>query len=226
MMRVRFISLITAAVFSTWVHAASDTADMSIIQQECVQVGNISFGAGQTWSDCHVTKGRWVATIGLVDMYQAQYCLGNGKEACDQRALVLFGNRAYTPQAKLLVQSIDLGSAVYDDPTIVMSDYGVVMVISAHLTNASLSNHYYLWQNHQWVLLDALEWLRELSKRLPSGVTARKGGLPDIDTMSSRVSLYRSEDEDCCPSAGVANVQLGLLKEKFFLKLVNLANNK
>jgi hypothetical protein len=218
--------LIITAIFSTCVHAASDSAELSLIQQECVQVGDITFGAGQAWSDCHVTKGRWVATIGLIDMYQAQYCLGNGKEACDQRALVLFGNRAYTPKAKLLVQRIDSGSARYDDPIVIMSDYGRIMVVSANFSDGSVSNNYYLWQTDKWVLIDSQKWLQELSRRLPDGIAARKGGLLDVDTMSSQVSLYRNADGDCCPSAGVANVQLGLLKERLFLKSVSMTDGK
>lgn len=220
------ISLIMTLIFSTLVYAGDDTADLSIIQQACVPVGDIAFGKDQAWSDCHVTKGHWVATIGLTDMYQAQYCLGNGKETCDQRALVLFGNRAYTPKAKLLVQHIDPGSTNYEDPIVILNEYGRILIIVTHSTDGDMSTNYYLWQADKWVLLDTKKWLEELSRRLPHGVSARKGGLPNIDTMSAQVSLYRNTDGDCCPSAGIANVQLGLHKDKerFFLRSMSLLN--
>jgi hypothetical protein len=222
------ISLILTAIFSTPVYAGDDTAELSTIQYECAQVGDVSFGAGQAWSDCHVTKGRWVATIGLTDMYQAQYCLGNGKDACDQRALVLFGNRAYTPKAKLLVQRIDPSSTAYDDPIVILNEYGRILVIAAHYLDGGISNNYYLWQTDKWTLIDTKKWLDELSRQLPNGVSARKGGLPDVDTMSAQISLYRNTDGDCCPSAGIANVQLGLFadKERLFLKSVTLLSEK
>jgi hypothetical protein len=163
------ISLIMTAIFSTCIYASEDTAELSIIQNECAQVGGISFGAGQSWSDCHVTKGRWVATIGLTDMYQAQYCLGNGKDACDQRALVLFGNRAYTPKAKMLVQRIDPSSTTYDDPIVILNDYGRIMAISANFSDGSVSNNYYVWQTDKWVLIENQTWLKELSRNRGSG---------------------------------------------------------
>ncbi|NOU01588.1 MAG: hypothetical protein HOO95_08470 [Gallionella sp.] len=226
MRNMMLISLILTAISPIPVYAGADTAELSIIQYECAQVGDVSFGTGQAWSDCHVSKGSWVATIGLTDMYQAQYCFGNGKDACDQRALVLFGNRAYTPKAKLLVQRIDPGSTTYDDPIVVLNEYGRILVLAAHYPDGGISNNYYLWQKDKWALIDTKGWLEELSERLPDGVSARKGGLPNIDTMSAQARLYRNTDGDCCPSAGIANVQLGLHtdKERFFFKSMSLFN--
>ena len=56
------------------------------VQEHCVQAGKIKFGAKAKWSDCSVTRGRWVVTLDFIDMYQAQYCLGKGAGECDQRA--------------------------------------------------------------------------------------------------------------------------------------------
>lgn len=204
---------------------ADDEALMDDIQKQCVQLGGVSFGAGKRWSDCEVTRGRWVGTIDLTDMYQAQYCLRNGTQECAQHALVLFGNRAYTPNAKLLVQRVDTGSTSYDDPRIVINDYGRILIISTHTPEGVSSHNYYLWKTGQWVSIDNKKWLQDLSARLPAGVIARDGALPDIDTMATQVKLFRDDDAECCPKAGVANVELGIDKEKFSLQSAEIVFN-
>ena len=221
-MRNAFAGLFFSALVSTPVHAIGDLTALSIVQEDCAQVGDIAFGANQRWADCQVTRARWVATIDLVDMYQAQYCLGSGAGACDQRALLVFGNRAYTPTARLLVQRVDPGASEYEDPLVVKNDYGRILTVSARLPGGVKSSNYFLWQDGQWAPIDTQAWLQDLAKRLPPGVKARQGALPDVDTMSAKASLFRKGDADCCPSAGEANVELGLENRRFALKKLNV----
>jgi hypothetical protein len=145
---------ILSALFPVFAYATEGTIEFASIQQACVQTQEVSFGSGQPWSECHVTKAGWVATIGLTDMYQAQYCLGNGQETCAQRAWLLFGNRAYTSKAKILLQRMDAGSAHYDDPEFVLSNGERAMRITAHLADESSHDYYYHWQADQWVSVD------------------------------------------------------------------------
>ena len=222
-MRCTVAGLLLALLVSTPVHAIGNMTALSVVQEDCAQVGDISFGENRRWADCQVTRGRWVATIDLIDMYQAQYCLGNGQATCNQRALLVFGNRAYTPNAQLLVQRIDPEGTRYDDPLVVTNEYGRILTISAHLPDGSTSGNYYFWQAGQWLPIDTQAWLKDLAKRLPAGVRARKEILPDVDTMSASVRLYRKGDEDCCASAGVANVELGLAKRRFSLRKLNVS---
>src|SRR5512133_776147 len=111
MMRIAFAGLLIAAVVSSPVHAGGNVTKFEGVQEHCVQVGKIKFGAKARWANCSVTRGRWVATLDFIDMYQAQYCLGKVAGVCEQRAQVLFGNRAYTPKAKMMLQRIDPGAA-------------------------------------------------------------------------------------------------------------------
>ncbi len=111
--------------------APLETVPFEGVQYECRQVGGISFGANGRWADCHVTRGRWVATIDFLDIYQAQYCLGNTPESCEQTAQVIFANRAYTPDATVLLTRLDEAGTSYIDPLIVNSDNDSVMSMTS-----------------------------------------------------------------------------------------------
>jgi hypothetical protein len=162
-----------------------------------------------------------------MDLYQAQYCFSknasNNADHCDQRAMVIFSNRAYTPDAKALVVRIDEDATEYDDPMVVASDDESIMSISAHNSAGILVKSYYLWRTDHWVAMDAQGWLSGLTAHLPNGTSVRRVALPDLETMSAQVSLFRSNDADCCPTGGMAEVELGLVKEQFTVKQVKLS---
>ena len=219
-----FVAPLVALLTSSPVHAIGDTTALLNLQEECAQVGDISFGSSGRWADCQVTRGRWISTIDLIDMYQTQYCLGSGQGTCEQRALLLFGNRAYTPGAKLLFQRIDPATVTYDDPLVVKNDYGYLLTVSTRLADGDQSNNYFLWQARQWIPVNSQGWLKDLAKRLPAGVAARKGGWPSMDTMSAKVRLYHKGEADCCASAGVANVELRLTQKRLSLTKVTFSN--
>lgn len=218
-MRFAVVFLLISAVVSFPVHAAGDVTKFEGVQEHCVQVGNIKFGANARFSNCSVTKGRWFATLDFIDMYQAQYCLGKGAGECDQRALLVFGNRAYTPNAKLILQRIDPGAAVYDDPLLIQTKFGNVLTLSARFPDGAVTKSYYRWRSGRWITVDARGWLRELSKQLPKGETIKAQVWPDIDTMSAQVTLHSAG------GAGdkVAEVELGIAKDRFTVKKVTLA---
>jgi hypothetical protein len=220
MMRIAFAFLLLAAVVSLPAHAGGDVTKFEGVQEHCVQVGKIKFGANAKWSNCSVTKGRWFATLDFIDMYQAQYCLGKGDGQCDQRALLVFGNRAYTPNAKVILQRVDPGAAEYDDPLLVQTKYGDILTLSARFPDDSVSKSYYRYQSGRWIPVDARGWLRELSKRLPKGETIKAGVWPDADSMSAQAPLYSAGGSGA--SDKVAKVELGLANDRFIVKKVTL----
>ena len=219
-MRIALVSLLLAAVVSLPAHARGDVTKFEGVQEQCVQVGKIKFGKNAKWSDCSVTKGRWFATLDFIDMYQAQYCLGKGDGACDQRAFLVFGNRAYTPNAKVILQRIDPGAAEYDDPLLVQTKYGDILTLSARFPDGSVSRSYYRWRSGHWIPLDARGWLRELSKRLRKGQSIKAGAWPDADSMSAQVTLYSTDGSGS--GDNVAEVELGLANDRFTVKKVTL----
>jgi hypothetical protein len=218
-MRSASAFLLLAAVLSSPVHARGDAIKFEGVQEQCVQVGKIKFGAHTRFADCSVTKGRWFATLDFVDMYQARYCLGGGNGECQQRALLVFSNRAYKADAQLMLQRIDAGAAEYDDPLLIQTKYGDILTLSAQFPDGSASKSYYLWRTRRWIPVDAHAWVRDLAKRLPKGTTLAAGNAwPDIDTMSVRANLDRAGS----PASEVADVELALTKERFVVKNVKL----
>ena len=220
-MRLAFTSilLITAAVSST-VHARGDVIKFEGVQEHCVQVGEIKFGAKGRWSNCSVTTGRWFATMGILDLYQAQYCLGKGDGECDRKAFLFFANRAYTPNAKMILQRIDPGAAQYDDPLVVETKYGDILTLSARFPDGRVSKSDYRWKSDRWIPVDARGWLRDLSKQLPKDVVAKGDAWPDADTMSVRVPLAPRGESGL--GVAMAEVELALAQERFTVKKVNL----
>jgi hypothetical protein len=220
MMRIAYIALLLAAVVSSPAHARGNVTKFEGVQEQCAKVGKIKFGAKAKWSECSVTKGRWFATLDFIDMYQAQYCLGKGDGECDKRALLVFGNRAYTPNAKLILERIDPGTAKYDDPVLVQTKYGDILTLSAHLPDGSASNSYYRWHSGRWIPVEAKGWLRELSRQLPKGQTIKADVWPDADSMSAQATLYSAGGSGA--SDKVAEVDLALINDRFTVKKVTL----
>lgn len=221
---MRNIFLLLVALTSFSVNATENVTKFEGVQQKCVQVGKITFGPAGRWASCDVTRGRWVATLDFLDVYQAQYCLSNKAKNCDKRALVIFANRAYTPDAKVLMVRIDDGAAKYDDPLVVASDDESIMSISVHNSAGGMAKYYYLWRTDHWVEINAKGWLRGLSAQMPKGVSVRHTAWPDLETMSAQVSLFRTGDADCCPTGGVAKVDLELAKAEFAVKQVKVSS--
>lgn len=223
-MRCSWIALFMLVFVSTPLRAAGDLTALLGIQEECVVVGDVSFGPGGRWADCQVSRGRWVSTIDLIDMYQAQYCLGDGGATCQQRALLLFGNRAYTPTARLMLQRLDPGGTEYDDPQVVVNEFGRLLTVTAHLPGGGVSSDYYLWQSGRWLSIDAKHWLKDLPRRLPAGFRLGQVSLPDMDTMSATLTLFRDTEAGCCQAGELARVELGLRQQRFALKKVSLVS--
>lgn len=206
---------------------ALETVPFEDVQYECKQVGGVKFGANAQWRNCHVTRGRWVATIDFLDIYQAQYCLGSTPDGCQQRAQVLFANRAYTPDATVLLVRMDEAGTSYADPLIVNSGNDSVMSMTSHNAAGAATTQYYVWRTDHWATMDVQHWQQDLQALLPKGTSMREiSALPDLESMSAEVILFKSSDADCCPSGGIANIVLGLgsndEKVQFTVKQVNI----
>lgn len=220
-MRIISAFLLITAALSLPAHARDHAIKFDGVQEHCVQVEKVRFGANSRFPDCRVTKGRWFATLDFIDMYQAQYCLGKGTGACEQRALLVFANRAYTPNAKVILQRIDPGMAEYDDPQLVQTKYGDILTLSARFPDGSASKSYYRWHSGRWIQVEARGWLRELSRQLPKGESVKGEAWPDADSMSAQAKLQGSGDA-AAQDSRVADVQLGLTNDRFSVKKVTL----
>lgn len=216
-MRRLLTALLLSAVFAPPAAALGDLAAFERVQNECVNVGGMSFGPQGRWAACRVDKGRWFSTIGITDMYQAQYCLGSG-DGCTERALLLFSNRAYTPGAKMLFRRIDPGDTAYADPQVWQTDYGWIMALEARRPGQPVQRSYYLWQDENWQPIEAAGWQRELSRRLPPGITLAGELRPDLDHMNAQAELQRRADG----ATGSAEVELGIARGRLIVKALRL----
>lgn len=140
------------------------------IQSVCAKTGRLT-AAALAGSACRVTKGRWFSTIGLQDFYQAQYCLHDPAEpaTCRQRALLLFVNRAYTPEARLTLERLDAAGTEYEDPQVFATPSGYLLALSATAApGGAPQTRYYRWQNEAWTPIDPASGeaaLRSLAER-------------------------------------------------------------
>ena len=212
--------IVTAIAYSIQAHAGDQTA-FPLSNEQCATVGDITLGAKGRWTHCKVIKNGWYATIDDLDLYQSQYCLGNKAGVCKQHAQLLFANRAYTSKAKLLLQQVDSASTAYDDPMTVNTGHGVIMMLAKHIGSVTRSTYYY-WQANQWLPIETQVWQRQLPQYLPKNVVLRAKPSLDIGTMSASAKLYRVSDANCCPSGGVAEVNLILSQGKFAVKSVEI----
>lgn len=217
-MRHLLAGLLIGASFASPSAAIGDLASFERIHTECVEVGGISFGARGRWADCRVSKGRWFSTIGHLDFYQAQYCLGNGGESCEQRAMLLFANRAYTPVAKMLLGRLDPGDVVYADPLVQATAHGQILTLAVQRAGSTLEQRYYRWHEDNWQAIDTAAWERQLAGRLPAGVFVRGGMRPDFENMRLQADLVRRHDG----ASGSADIELGMVKTQLGVKSVKL----
>jgi hypothetical protein len=216
-MRRLLTSLLLSAACIPPAAALGDLAAFERIQEDCVNVGGLSFGPLGRWADCRVDKGRWFSTIGITDMYQAQYCLGSG-DGCSERALLLFSNRAYTPGAKMLFRRVDPGDTVYADPQVWSTDFGWILALAAQRPGQPEQRSYYRWHEENWQPIEAVSWQRELARRLPAGVAIVGEVQPDLDHMNAQVDLLRRADG----ATGSAEVDLGVANGRLVVKALRL----
>jgi hypothetical protein len=182
-----------APLLAAPLHAAELEAAFPQLQKACVQTPAIRFGAKARWASCEVTHARWFVTLDFLDQYQTQYCLGKRGQTCEKRALLVFANRAYTPTARLLLQQVDAGDTEYDDPLVVGTTDGTVMLLTSRRPGSADRHRYYQWQGTRWTALDSQAWQRDLTRRLPPGSRIKTSAAPDISSMSARVVLTSAD---------------------------------
>lgn len=151
--------LALAVLLSPPAHARGVNVEFSKVKEGCVETRDITFGPKGRWAECRVTRRDWVVTIGLLDFYQLQYCLGGSSGDCEQQALLIFANRAYNPEARLVLQRIDPGATQYGEPLVIETREGTALMISAQPPGADEVRRHYLWQGSRWVPVRPGPWL-------------------------------------------------------------------
>jgi hypothetical protein len=187
--------------------------DFSKIQEECVSTHAVRFGPDSEWKKCRLTRTGFVATIGLIDFYYADYCLIKSGTRCERQAQVLYGNRAYRPEASVYMHRIDAAGTRYETPLLTGSDKQSILTTTAYRPGSRQAQRaYFHLATTGWTEIDSAEWKKELPDKLPAGTTARipAGAQPDPTTMALEMPLYRKGDRVCCASGGRAEVSFAV----------------
>jgi hypothetical protein len=73
-------------------------------------------------------------------------------------------------------------------------------------------------EGETFVEIDTQSWLTDLQRRLPEGWGAWKGIYPDFETFAASTPLWQAGDGNCCPTAGRADLTLGLRNGRLVIR--------
>lgn len=219
---------ILALALITWLvipesRAVDREVAFDLIQNECVHAGAVASAALGRSATCVVTRGRWFSTIEHDDFYQAQYCwrAKASAESCQQRGLLLFANRAYTPTARLTLERIDPAGTSYDDPQVYVTAYGYVLSLTVRPAPGAAQTSYYRWQNDRWQAIDTSSWQTSLGQRLPPGSRIGTASPAEFESLRSRVEVFRRGDPACCAGA-IAEIDFELAGDVLAAKALRM----
>ena len=115
-------------------------------------------------------------------------------------------------------------SGGFDDPKVVVNSFGRFLDLGGSESGTGNFNigQLYIQQADGLRLVDSDSWEKQLAKRLPEGLGAWKGIYPDFGKMIAGTPLWKSDDGNCCPTGGYADVTLGFTGQKIVLKDVKV----
>jgi hypothetical protein len=143
-----------------------------------------------------------------------------------RRGLAIYRVDPETGSADRFLERVDpeIGVVLYEKPRIMENSYGKFMDIPIRIEGTGVGNisEYYRQDPEfgKWERLVSDEWAEGLEKRLPPGLSIRKGIWPDITSMTVETGLYRENDPNCCPSGGTAEMILRLEGNRIVLKSI------
>lgn len=211
-MRIFMLLLLSVAAPVT---ALADLVPFDGIQSECVtKIHGVSI-------NCRVSKAGWYSTIGLNDLYQAQYCHEPDGQGCAQRSLHLFANRAYTPVARRLFSRVDPGDTAYDPPQVFLTPQGEVLRLGVRHAGGAAQPTFYLWRDDTWHPIETRFWRRDLARRLPHGLVLAEDVEPDFETLGLDAELWRKSPAGLS-AAGHAKLRFGFEGTRLVLKSVRI----
>lgn len=167
-----------------------DVVKFADIENRCLQVGGIRFGAGQAFAGCRVISARFVSTIGLLDFYHAQYCLlGKAGGQCERQAMLVFANRAYRDDATLVMLRMDPAGTAYDGPLVTGQGPDNLMVMSVKQPGRPARMEYRYWNEARWNVVPASAWRDAVLAQLGQG--ARVIGMvhPVADSLATTARI-------------------------------------
>ncbi len=178
---------------------------------------------------CTVSAVKKLGNVGELAIYAVHYCLStparkpDGKN-CQNNAVYVFAQK---PGDKNWALQVSYDDVRHEEPAITPEGVALhrhgaasILYIPARLDgtgNINVSRHY-AWHNNRWELIDTDSWIADFKKRLPPGSEFWKGFWYELKTLTSHAGIYRKGDANCCPSGGIAKVELTLNGTRLALK--------
>jgi hypothetical protein len=227
--------------------AAANPPEFSIatVRDHCIEFTKVKKGDQiDDYRDCAVSN---FAKFGAADgqtYYYALYCLVSnaaqegtkcGQDSFDSRYYENRGVAIFTqdrPDGDLQIlferAEPDIGTLRYEKPEIIENPADTLLYIPIAIdgTGAGNESEYYLREKGEWKPIEAKEWLTELQQRIPQGLQIWKGIWPDLHTLRAEAGLYREKDANCCPTGGVARIQLEIRAGQFVIGSISFESEQ
>jgi hypothetical protein len=220
-------------------HGATREFPLAVIRNQCIDFSEVKRGnEPDDLRDCRVSEFQEFGSVDGETYYYALYCLilndAPDKGKCGdgsfnstyhrERGLAVFVRAASRSSASLLFERVteEVGMLLYERPQIIRTAAGIILhlAIAVDGTGNFNESEYFLRGQGVWEPIEAKEWIKDLPRRIPSGLEIRKGIWPDIKTMQASAGLYRRDDANCCPTGGVARIRLALRGKQFAIDSV------
>ncbi len=214
---------------------------LDTIRNHCIEFTKVKQGSGpDDYRECRVSEFGRLGVVDADTYYYAIYCLipnwrnineghcgDDSVNAVSHRTTALAVFSAAPSQAGLQLAferaSGEIGVYVYLQPSIVQSAAGTLLHLSIAYAGTGNINasEYYVREAGVWERIESESWLKDLQVRLPAGLEIWKGVWPDVRTLRAEASLYRKGDGNCCPTGGVARIQLAFRTRHLVLESVS-----
>ena len=196
--------------------------------------------------DCNISEQGEIGIVNENTYYYVIYCIipdySPGKAKCGDgsfsaryhaaNGLSIYVRKALSSNLDIYLERADpeIGTCIYRKPEIIKNSIGRFMYVPISESGSGDYNHseYYLWRPNanDGVSINSESWGEDFWKRIPSGLSVRKGIWPDIRTMTAEASLYREGDANCCPTGGTAFIKFTLKDNQFVVDSVEFRKNE
>jgi uncharacterized protein len=116
----------------------------------------------------------------------------------------------------------------YEAPETLETPFGRLLWLAGYMSGTGNFNteHLFRYDKDRLVEVDVTSWLDDLQKRVPKGWGAWKGVYPDYRKFTASTPLWQGTDGNCCPTAGRADIRLGLEHDRLVLREVTIARGE
>ena len=116
----------------------------------------------------------------------------------------------------------------FEAPEALDTPFGRLLWLAGYTSGTGNFNaeHVFRYDKDRLVEVDVTSWLDDLQKRVPKGWGAWKGIYPDYRKFTASTPLWQSNDGNCCPTAGRAEIRLGLERDRLVLREVTIARGE